>query len=103
MTTAAAGREVAAVRADRRRTGPARAGPRGDPRPLRSLASPARAGPAIVPPRTEIEAELAAIWAELLRLEPVGIHDNFFDLGGTSLLAVDLFAQIERRFGKDCP
>ena len=53
-------------------------------------------GRPIVAPRTEIESELAAIWAGLLRLEPVGIHDNYFDLGGTSLLAVDLFARIEQ-------
>ena len=57
----------------------------------------------MVPPRTAIEAELAEIWVEVLRLEKVGIHDNFFDLGGTSLLAVDLFARIEHRFGEKLP
>jgi thioesterase domain-containing protein/acyl carrier protein len=56
-----------------------------------------------VPPRTEIESALAGLWADLLRIEPVGIRDNFFDLGGTSLLAVDLFAQVERRFGTELP
>ncbi len=55
------------------------------------------------PPRTALETELAAIWADLLRIEPVGIRDNFFDMGGTSLLAVDLFARIDRRFGRDMP
>ncbi len=60
-------------------------------------------GPPPVPPRTEIESALAGLWADLLRIEPVGIRDNFFDLGGTSLLAVDLFAQVERRFGKELP
>ena len=60
-------------------------------------------GQPFIPPRTEIEAELAEIWAELLRLESVGIQDNYFDLGGTSLLAVDLFARIEHRFGKKLP
>jgi hypothetical protein len=39
-----------------------------------------------VAPRTPIEAQLAEIWAKLLGLEKVGIHDNFFDLGGHSLL-----------------
>ena len=66
-----------------------------------------RARPALsqllIPPRTEIEAELAEIWVELLRLEKVGIRDNYFDLGGTSLLAVDLFARIEDRFGEKLP
>ena len=56
-----------------------------------------------VAPRTLVEAELAGIWAELLQLESVGIEDNYFDLGGTSLLAVDLFARIERRFDKKLP
>jgi FkbH-like protein len=56
-----------------------------------------------ISPRTKVEAELAAIWAELLQLEPVGIEDDYFDLGGTSLLAVDLFARIEQRFGKRLP
>lgn len=63
---------------------------------------PADAPPA-VPPRDELEAALAGIWADLLRIEPVGTRDNFFDLGGTSILAVDLFAQIERRFRKEMP
>jgi FkbH-like protein len=66
-----------------------------------------RARPALrqplIPPRTEIEAGLAEIWIELLRLEKVGIQDNYFDLGGTSLLAVDLFARIEHRFGEKLP
>ncbi len=46
---------------------------------------------------------MAEIWANLLRFEQVGVQDNFFNLGGTSLLAVDLFIQIERRFGKKLP
>ena len=57
----------------------------------------------MVAPRNEVESALAAMWAALLRLEPVGIHDHFFELGGTSLLAVDLFAQIGRRLGKSLP
>ena len=56
-----------------------------------------------VAPRTEIEKVLTQLWASLLRFEPVGIQDDFFELGGTSLLAVDLFAQIDRRFGQRLP
>jgi thioesterase domain-containing protein/acyl carrier protein len=56
-----------------------------------------------VAPRTEIEVELLEIWSELLRIEPVGIRDDYFALGGTSLLAVDLFARIEHRFGRKLP
>jgi FkbH-like protein len=54
-------------------------------------------------PRNEVEATLAEIWADVLRFEHVGVKDNFFYLGGTSLLAVDLFTQIEHRFGKKLP
>jgi thioesterase domain-containing protein/acyl carrier protein len=60
-------------------------------------------GQPLVAPRNEIESELARIWADLLRLDEVGIRDSFFDLGGTSLRAVDLFAQIDNRLGKTLP
>ncbi|MGZ3413543.1 MAG: HAD-IIIC family phosphatase [Isosphaeraceae bacterium] len=55
------------------------------------------------PPSTEIERRLSELWAELLRLETVGVRDNYFDLGGTSLLAVDLFARIENLLGITLP
>jgi natural product biosynthesis luciferase-like monooxygenase protein len=41
-----------------------------------------------VPPQNDLERKIAAIWQELLGLPSVGIHDNFFDLGGHSILAV---------------
>ena len=53
-----------------------------------------------VAPRTEVEEVLAQLWASLLRFEPIGIKDDFFELGGTSLLAVDLVVQINRQFGQ---
>lgn len=56
-----------------------------------------------VVPRTETEQKLANIWKQLLRLEQVGIHDDFFEMGGTSLLGVSLFSQIETTFGKNLP
>ncbi len=52
-------------------------------------------------PRTDLERELAGIWAELLGIPAVGIHDNFFDLGGHSLLAVQLLSQVRQRFNVD--
>ena len=47
-----------------------------------------------VAPRTDLEKLLAKIWAEVLGLEQVGIHHNFFDLGGHSLQAVQLVSKI---------
>ncbi|MBP9714673.1 MAG: amino acid adenylation domain-containing protein, partial [Sterolibacterium sp.] len=49
-----------------------------------------------VAPQGEIEATLAAIWQELLSLEQVGRHDHFFDLGGHSLLIVQLIERLRR-------
>src|SRR5262249_20040267 len=53
-------------------------------------ASHVTAGVDYVEPRTTAEQTLAGIWAELLRVERVGAADNFFDLGGESLLAVKM-------------
>ncbi|MCW5978614.1 MAG: amino acid adenylation domain-containing protein [Bryobacteraceae bacterium] len=58
---------------------------------------------AIHRPADSIEAELTRIWERTLNVHPIGVRDNFFDLGGYSLLAVKLFADIERAFGKDLP
>ena len=54
-------------------------------------------------PTTELERELAEIWAEVLRIPKVGAHDDFFELGGHSLLAVQLFARMEDRLGAKLP
>jgi acyl-CoA synthetase (AMP-forming)/AMP-acid ligase II len=51
------------------------------------LADRAAVTQAFVAPRTPIEKALAGIWAELLHVEQVGVHDNFFALGGDSLMA----------------
>jgi amino acid adenylation domain-containing protein len=52
-------------------------------------------------PRTETENAIAAIWSELLRADGIGIHDDFFDLGGDSMTAVGLLAQLHKVFGVD--
>ncbi len=56
-----------------------------------------------VAPRTPDEETLAAIWSELLGVEQVGARDDFFALGGQSLLAIRLVAEIERAFGVRIP
>jgi acyl carrier protein len=53
------------------------------------------------PPRTELEQDLAKLWAALLNLPAVGIRDNFFELGGHSLLAVQLLSRVRQVYGID--
>jgi amino acid adenylation domain-containing protein len=52
-----------------------------------------------VAPRTETERRLAEVWAEVLGVERVGIHDPFFELGGHSLLATRVLARARDLFG----
>lgn len=55
---------------------------------------------AFVPPRDQIQVELVGIWEAILNTKPIGIQDNFFDLGGHSLLVAKLLASIERKFSR---
>ena len=50
-----------------------------------------------VAPRTATEQALAAVWQEVLGVDRVGIHDNFFNMGGHSLLSIQLIARIKDR------
>ena len=52
-------------------------------------------------PRNDTERKLSAIWAEVLGLPEVGIHDSFFDLGGDSLKSVELLMRIIETFEAD--
>jgi amino acid adenylation domain-containing protein len=54
----------------------------------------AASGVAGAPPRTPVEATLARIWAEVLRVDRVGVDDDFFALGGHSLLAVQVVSRV---------
>jgi amino acid adenylation domain-containing protein len=56
-----------------------------------------------VPPRTPVEAGVAAIWSEVLGVEEIGVHDSFFDLGGHSLLAAQAASRLRRAFQVDLP
>jgi amino acid adenylation domain-containing protein len=52
-------------------------------------------------PRTTLEESLVSLWSEVLRLERVGVHDNFFAVGGHSLLAAQVVAQVRDLFQVD--
>jgi len=56
-----------------------------------------------VPPGTDIEQQLAGIWAAVLGIERVGVHDNFFELGGYSLLATEVAFRIRQVVGTSLP
>lgn len=68
------------------------------PKPARDNLQTARE---FVRPQTETENALAVIWAELLKLESVGINDDFFDLGGHSLLAIRAVSRVRDVFGAE--
>ncbi|MEA5622687.1 amino acid adenylation domain-containing protein [Nostoc sp. UHCC 0251] len=56
-----------------------------------------------VMPRDSLELELVQIWEEVMNVRPIGVTDNFFDIGGHSLLAVRLMALIQQQFGRELP
>jgi amino acid adenylation domain-containing protein len=72
-----------------------------------ALPAPGSARPPLetpcVPPRTPVEAELAQIWAEVLGLDTVGVHDHFFELGGHSLLATQIVTRVHNILHVEVP
>ena len=64
---------------------------------------PASLRNAYEPPRSDDERRLVDIWQALLGIEPVGIHDSFFQLGGHSLLAPQLLVRLRQAFGIEFP
>ena len=56
-----------------------------------------------VEPQNEVERKLAAIWADVLGIDRVGTLDNFFDLGGDSLIGLQISVRIKQTFTMDLP
>src|SRR4051812_14580076 len=67
------------------------------------LPQPTSGSTSFAPPTTEIERKLAAIWKEVLQIERVGVRDNFYDLGGSSLQGFMIFARIAERLQISLP
>jgi aspartate racemase len=56
-----------------------------------------------VQPRNELEATLVEVWQSVLRVPNIGVRDNFFDLGGHSLMAARVLSEMEKITGKELP
>ncbi|NEN87818.1 MAG: amino acid adenylation domain-containing protein [Okeania sp. SIO3H1] len=54
-----------------------------------------------IAPRDTLELQLTQIWSDVLEVSPIGIRDNFFDIGGHSLLAIALIARVQQQLGKN--
>ena len=66
-------------------------------------ASRAGAAEAYEPPETDLEVALAELWTEVLEVERIGIHDDFFSLGGHSLKATQVLLRVRDAFGVELP
>lgn len=70
----------------------------------KALPTPMRASKtAYAEPVTETEKKLATLWQQVLGLERIGLHDNFFQLGGDSLKAAEMVARFPEHFGMELP
>jgi amino acid adenylation domain-containing protein len=73
----------------------------------RNLPAPSNKRPDLnnvfVAPETELQKMFASKWGQLLKIEGIGIHDNFFDLGGNSLLALKFIAELRQEQNLDLP
>jgi amino acid adenylation domain-containing protein len=54
-------------------------------------------------PQTETEKMIAAVWQQYLKIDRIGIHDSFFDLGGNSLLIIKVNSQLQEKFNTEIP
>jgi acyl carrier protein len=55
------------------------------------------------PPRGPLEVQMTALWRHVLGQDAITVHDNFFDLGGHSLKAVEILAHLEQLYGRRLP
>ena len=73
----------------------------------KALPAPARAttetGPTFAVSRDSLDLQLLKLWEKVLDVRPVGLRDNFFDLGGNSLVAVRLFSEMRKLFDRSFP
>ena len=71
----------------------------------RALPAPESQRPALgslyIEPHTEMEKVIAAVWLQVLRVEKVGVHDNFFDLGGDSFLMAQACSKLREALDRD--
>ena len=73
------------------------------PTPWEVQGSAGQGGAPYVAPGTDVELRLAALWSELLSVEEVGVHDDFFALGGASLTAIAALGRVREAFGVELP
>jgi amino acid adenylation domain-containing protein len=73
------------------------------PPPVEDLAAPVEADEEYVAPRTDLEAELCRLWIDLTGNPDIGVTDNFFDVGGHSLLASRVATWIGKEYGVTVP
>jgi acyl carrier protein len=65
--------------------------------------APTRAREEFLAPRTALQGGIADIWSDLLKMDMVGLDENFFDLGGHSLLAVQMVSRLRKQFNLAVP
>src|SRR5262249_5985652 len=68
-----------------------------------SLHSRPALGTAYVAPASETEIRISKVWQELLGIGQIGIHDNFFEMGGNSLMATQLLSRLRQAFSLAIP
>lgn len=74
-----------------------------DRKALPEPSSELRSSKTFAPPATDTQRQIAEIWSQVLRVEQVGLHDNFFDLGAHSLLLVQVQSRVREEFGEEIP